>query len=63
MKLFRRGKKPGASLLAPRLVGPGGGDDASVQAGALILMAVPALVLLVFQRFFMQDMAVTRMEK
>lgn len=37
--------------------------EPAVQAGALILMIVPVVVLLAFQRFFMQDMAVTGMEK
>jgi ABC-type glycerol-3-phosphate transport system permease component len=37
--------------------------EPSIQSGALILMIVPVIVLLVFQRFFMQDMAVTGMEK
>lgn len=34
-----------------------------LQAGALLAMAVPALVLFLFQRFFMQDMIVTGTEK
>jgi multiple sugar transport system permease protein len=34
-----------------------------LQAGALLVMIVPVLVLFVFQRFFMQDMVVTGMEK
>ncbi len=34
-----------------------------IQAGSLILMIVPVFVLLAFQRFFMQDMAVTGMEE
>ena len=54
-------------LLAPRLqypiTTPGVSGEAALQAKALILMAVPVLILLVFQRFFMQDMAVTGMEK
>lgn len=37
--------------------------EPSIQSGALILMIVPVIVLLAFQRFFMQDMAVTGMEK
>ncbi len=34
-----------------------------LQAGALLVMIVPVLVLFIFQRFFMQDMVVTGMEK
>jgi multiple sugar transport system permease protein len=34
-----------------------------LEAGALLAMAVPVLVLFIFQRFFMQDMIVTGMEK
>ncbi len=54
-------------LLAPRLqyATPelGISNDALVQSGALLLIIVPVLVLLAFQRFFMQDMAVTGLEK
>ncbi len=54
-------------LLAPRLqrgaeisfVSP----EPGIQAGALVLMIVPVLVLLVLQRFFMNDMVVTGLEK
>lgn len=35
----------------------------TLQAGALLVMIVPVLVLFIFQRFFMQDMVVTGMEK
>lgn len=35
----------------------------TLQASALLVMVVPVLVLFVFQRFFMQDMVVTGMEK
>jgi multiple sugar transport system permease protein len=34
-----------------------------LQASALLAMAVPVLVLFIFQRFFMQDMVVTGLEK
>ena len=34
-----------------------------LQASALIIMIVPVIVLLISQRFFMQDMAITGMEK
>ncbi len=34
-----------------------------LQAGALLVMIVPVVVLFVFQRFFMQDMVVTGLEK
>ncbi|MGC1377405.1 MAG: carbohydrate ABC transporter permease [Anaerolineales bacterium] len=44
-------------------VAPGVNPEPASQAGALILMVVPVLVLLTFQRFFMQDVAVTGMEK
>lgn len=37
--------------------------EPAIQSGALILMFVPIIVLLAFQRFFMQDMSVTGMEK
>lgn len=54
-------------LLAPRLqfgAPPlGVNPEPAIQSGALILMIVPVIVLLAFQRFFMQDMAVTGMEK
>jgi len=54
-------------LLAPRIEGGapayGINPEPAIQAGALVLIFVPVLVLLVFQRFFMQDMAVTGMEK
>lgn len=54
-------------LLAPRLQYavplPGVSNAALEQSGALLLIVVPVLVLLAFQRFFMQDMAVTGMEK
>jgi len=54
-------------LLAPRLQYgapmPGVSPEPATQAGALILMIVPVIVLLALQRFFMQDMAVTGMEK
>lgn len=35
----------------------------ALQAGALILLIVPVVVLFIFQRFFMNDMIVTGMEK
>jgi len=54
-------------LLAPRLqypiTIPGVSGEAALQAKALILMVVPIMILFVFQRFFMQDMAVTGTEK
>ena len=34
-----------------------------LQAGALILMIVPVIVLLISQRYFMRDIVVTGMEK
>jgi multiple sugar transport system permease protein len=34
-----------------------------LEASALLVMLVPAIILFVFQRFFMQDMVVTGMEK
>lgn len=34
-----------------------------LQAGALLLIAVPVLILFLFQRFFMNDMVVTGLEK
>ena len=42
---------------------PGINGEALLQAEALILMIVPVIVLLAFQRFFMQDMAVVGTEK
>ena len=42
---------------------PGINPEPGVQSGALLLMIVPVIVLLAFQRFFVQDMAVTGMEK
>jgi multiple sugar transport system permease protein len=55
-------------LLAPRLQRGGTmsfnlSPEPGVQAGALVLMIVPVLVLLAFQRFFMNDMVVTGLEK
>lgn len=55
-------------LLAPRLQRGGTmsfnlSPEPGVQAGALVLMIVPVIVLLVFQRFFMNDMVVTGLEK
>jgi ABC-type glycerol-3-phosphate transport system permease component len=54
-------------LLAPRLQAaapnPGLSSEPSVQSGALLLMIVPVIVLLIFQRFFMKDMVVTGTEK
>lgn len=38
-------------------------SPAVLQAGALLAMAVPVIVLFLFQRFFMQDMVVTGTEK
>jgi len=38
-------------------------SPAVLEAGALLAMAVPVIVLFVFQRFFMQDMVVTGTEK
>ena len=40
-----------------------GVPQAALQASALLLMIVPVVVLFVFQRFFMQDMVVTGLEK
>jgi ABC-type glycerol-3-phosphate transport system permease component len=34
-----------------------------VMTGALVVMAIPVIVLLVSQRFFMNDMIVTQIEK
>jgi multiple sugar transport system permease protein len=42
---------------------PGVNPEAMIQSGSLLLIIVPLLVLLAFQRFFMQDVAVTGMEK
>jgi len=55
-------------LLAPRLQRGGTmsfnlSPEPGIQAGALVLMIVPVLVLLVLQRFFMTDMVVTGLEK
>ena len=55
-------------LLAPRLQRAGTmsfnlSPEPGVQAGALVLMIVPVLVLLALQRFFMNDMVVTGLEK
>ena len=54
-------------LLAPRVqygsFSSGFNPEPGVQAGALILMIVPVLILLAFQRFFMNDVVVTGMEK
>lgn len=54
-------------LLAPRLQRSGTtsllSPEPGIQAGALVLMIVPVLVLLAFQRFFMNDMVVTGQEK
>ena len=49
-------------LLASRLQFPGK-DGPVLQASALLMIVVPVIVLLAFQRFFMQDMTVTGMEK
>jgi multiple sugar transport system permease protein len=53
-------------LLAPRLQYgapmPGSNPQPSVQSGALVLMLVPVIVLLLFQRFFLKDMVVTGTE-
>ncbi len=53
-------------LLAPRLQYgspmPGVNSEPAVQAGAVLLIIVPVIILLVFQRFFMQDMVVTGTE-
>ena len=53
-------------LLAPRLqygsAMAGVNPEPSAQSGALVLMLVPVIVLLLFQRFFLQDMVVTGME-
>jgi ABC-type glycerol-3-phosphate transport system permease component len=35
----------------------------ALMVGALVAMAVPVLVLFLSQRFFMQDMVVTQIEK
>jgi multiple sugar transport system permease protein len=54
-------------LVAPRVQygahSTGFNPEPGVQAGALILMIVPALILLAFQRFFMNDVVVTGLEK
>jgi multiple sugar transport system permease protein len=54
-------------LLAARLqygfADPGFDPEPGVQAGAMILMIVPVLILLIFQRFFMNDVVVTGAEK
>jgi ABC-type glycerol-3-phosphate transport system permease component len=54
-------------LFAPRVQygehATGFNPEPGVQAGALILMIVPVLILLAFQRFFMNDMVVTGLEK
>jgi ABC-type glycerol-3-phosphate transport system permease component len=55
-------------LLAPRLQRGGTmsfnlSPEPGVQAGALVLMIVPVIVLLALQRFFMNDMVVTGLEK
>jgi multiple sugar transport system permease protein len=42
---------------------PGVNPEAALQAGALMLIIVPVFILLAFQRFFVQDMVVTGMEK
>jgi multiple sugar transport system permease protein len=42
---------------------PGIITEALFQASALLLLAVPVVVLFVFQRFFMKDMVVTGLEK
>jgi ABC-type glycerol-3-phosphate transport system permease component len=34
-----------------------------LQASALVIMVVPLIVLLISQRFFMQDMVITGMER
>ena len=54
-------------LLASRLQygapSPGVNPEPATQAGALLLLIVPVAVLLVLQRFFMQDVAITGLEK
>jgi multiple sugar transport system permease protein len=54
-------------LLAARLQygapNPFVNPEPATQAGALLLLIVPVIVLLVLQRFFMQDMAVIGTEK
>jgi multiple sugar transport system permease protein len=54
-------------LLAPRLQygapHPGVNPESAIQAGALLLLIVPVIVLLALQRFFMQDMVITGTEK
>jgi multiple sugar transport system permease protein len=61
------GLNPNFWLLSSRLqspaIPPGVNPQPALQAAALLLMMVSVLVLLAFQRFFMQDMAVTGMEK
>jgi len=61
------GLKMNQWLLAPRLQFaapmPGISPEPGIQSGALLLMIVPVIVLLVFQRFFMQDMVVVGTEK
>ena len=51
-----------ARLQYPEQV-PGVNPEVALQSKALILMIVPVIVLLVFQRFFMHDMVVTGTEK
>jgi multiple sugar transport system permease protein len=51
-----------ARLQTPSLP-PGVDPQPAIQAGALLLILVPVVVLLAFQRFFMKDMTVTGMEK
>ncbi len=48
------------SLQAMQSLSP---SPAILEAGALLAMAVPVVVLFIFQRFFMQDMVVTGTEK
>lgn len=61
------GAKTSFWLLAPRLqfgaFNAGFNPEPAIQAGALILMIVPVVILLALQRFFMKDVVVTGSEK
>jgi len=65
--LYMMGVGTNFRLLSARLQDtiplPGVSTEALQQASALIMIVVPVLVLLAFQRFFMQDVAVTGTEK
>jgi len=57
------GQQQVSSILQNAPVLPGVSTDAVLQASALLVMIVPIVVLFAFQRFFMQDMIVTGLEK